>query len=75
LTLSKPTGADNPDDAATGIPDFRFMGKDLITPEISARLRQPLSEKGKDTLRKHIDHPEHAGCLASGTRRQEKSRF
>lgn len=36
---------------------FRFMGKDFITPEIIAQLRQQLSEKEKDTLRKDIALP------------------
>ena len=36
---------------------FRFIGKDFITPEIIAQLRQQLSEKEKDTLRKDIALP------------------
>ncbi len=36
---------------------FRFMGKDFITPEIIAQLRQQLSEKEKETLRKDIALP------------------
>ena len=36
---------------------FRFIGKDFITPEIIARLRQQLSEKEKETLRKDIALP------------------
>ena len=36
---------------------FRFIGKDFITPEIIAQLRQQLSEAEKDTLRKDIALP------------------
>jgi hypothetical protein len=36
---------------------FRFIGKDFITPEIIAQLRQQLSEKDKETLRKDIALP------------------
>jgi predicted transcriptional regulator of viral defense system len=36
---------------------FRFIGKDFITPEIIAQLRQQLSEKEKTTLRKDIALP------------------
>jgi Family of unknown function (DUF6088) len=36
---------------------FRFIGKDFITPEIIAQLRQQLSEKEKETLRKDIALP------------------
>jgi Family of unknown function (DUF6088) len=36
---------------------FRFMGKDFITPEIIAQLRQQLSEKEKESLRKDIALP------------------
>ncbi len=36
---------------------FRFMGKDFITPEVIAQLRQQPSEKEKNTLRKEIALP------------------